>query len=772
MTIKALQPAFGAGEIGEELFGRIDLAKYASAVRLGRNVYVRPHGGLVNRPGTRFVAEAADSSYASRLIAFSFSTVQAYALEFGHQRMRVIVDGGLALEAAQPVESITQAQPAVVSVPGHGYSDGDEIVISGGLGMDEVKGDVFVVTGTTANTFTLLQKGEPGALNGAIWSAYQGGGSVARVYRLATPYAAEDLPALKTIQSADVLYLTHPAYDVRKLSRTGHTSWTLETVDFVPAIAAPGTPTATPTYAVAGSDTTYRYKVTAISDDTGEESLPSAEASCVNDLTLEGNFNTVGWAAVAGAARYEVYKEDNGVFGYAGGTEGLSLKDANITPDLSSTPPKAKNPFAGANDKPTAATFYEQRLFFAASTDRPQTLWGSASANFQNFGTRSILQADDSIEITLVARQVNAIRHLVAKEDLWALTSGGEWRIRGSDSEGYIAAGAPTPTRKISSWGAADVPPLEVGSSVVFVVEKGQGVRDLLNQIALEEFDVQEGSDLSILAPHLFEDRAVKAWAYAQTPHSLIWVVMDDGSLLSFTYYREHRVYAWTQHRTQTLGSDDGVFEDVVVVPEAREDVPYFTIKRTLNGQTKRYIERLPQRVATSPQEAFYLDSGLTYRGGKSERLLGLRHLEGRRVTALVDGQVVTGLTVAGGELQLPFAGSLVHVGLPYTATVRTLPLEIQLRDGYSNAKAKRLVRVVARVRHSGALWAGAAKADMSLQAIRTDEPMGSPADLHSGNVEFEAVSAWRKEADLWIEMRDPLPLEILSVTPEFALGR
>lgn len=774
MTITPSQPSFAAGEIAPELYGRVDLAKYQIGLQLAENLFVRPHGGIVNRPGTRFVCEAIDSAVAGRLIPFSFSTEQTYVLELGHQTMRVILDGGLALEEKQSVEAISQAASGLVTVPGHGFSEGEEIYLSAGRGMQEIAEAVLLVRNPTTDSFEVSRKNEPASIDTQGFSAYLEGATVARVYRLAMPYGEDDLAGLTWIQSADVMYLVHADYAVRKLSRTGHTAWTIETVDFVPATAAPASPAVSATVGTVPDPEvyeTYSYRITAISETTAEESLPTAAVSANNDLSLEGNFNTVTWSSVAGASRYEVYKNDNGVYGFVGGTEGTSFVDRNILADLSSTPPKAADPFTGSGNRPTTATFFEQRLVFAASTARPQTLWFSGSANFENFGTRAPAQDDDAVTVTLVARQVNAIRHLVAKEDLWALTSGGEWRIRGGGDVDFITPSSVT-TKRVSAWGASDVPPLEVGSSILYVVEKGQGVRDLFNQIALPEFDAQEGSDLSILAPHLFEGRAVKAWGFAQTPYSLIWVVMDDGALLSFCYYREHRVHAWTRHATESLSEADGRFEEVVVISEGQEDVPYFIVKRDFAGQTRRYIERLPKRQTGQVEEAFFLDCGLSYSGQAVQRIFGLDHLEGRAVVALADGHVLRGLTVEGGAVSLPGAASKVHVGLGYEAQLRSLPLSLSLRSGTTSGRAKRLVKVTARLRRSRGIWAG--PASDRLNAYRQDggARWGDPIPLFDGKVEIDLPAEWNREGDLWIVQRDPLPLELLDLSPEYGLGR
>ena len=106
MAISWIQPSFAGGEIGPSLYGRIDMAKYQVALRKCDNFIVRQYGGVENRPGTRFVGAAKYPNRKCRLIPFQFSTVQTYALEFGHQYMRVIKDGALVLNSSNVIYEI------------------------------------------------------------------------------------------------------------------------------------------------------------------------------------------------------------------------------------------------------------------------------------------------------------------------------------------------------------------------------------------------------------------------------------------------------------------------------------------------------------------------------------------------------------------------------------------------------------------------------------------------------------------------------------------
>jgi hypothetical protein len=146
---------FTGGELSPRLDGRNDLTKYAAGCKTLENFVVYPHGAAARRPGTTFVAEVANSANKTRLIPFEFSTTQTYMLEFSNLKMRVYKDRGSVLEGDKTISAITKANPAVVTATSHGYSNGDEVVISGVVGMTEVNGKRFLVANKTTNTFEL-----------------------------------------------------------------------------------------------------------------------------------------------------------------------------------------------------------------------------------------------------------------------------------------------------------------------------------------------------------------------------------------------------------------------------------------------------------------------------------------------------------------------------------------------------------------------------------------------------------------------------------------
>ncbi len=222
---------FTGGEFSPRLDGRNDLSKYTSASKTLENFVIYPHGSASRRSGTQFVAEVKDSSAKTRLIPFEFSTTQTYMLEFGNQYIRFYKDNGAILESDVTISGATQADPVVITATAHGYSNDDEIEISGVVGMTELNGKRYRVANKTTNTFEITDI-DGNDIDGSGFTAYTSGGTANRVYEITTPYGTNDLFDIKFAQSADVMYLCHPDHEVEKLSRTGHTSWTLADVEF------------------------------------------------------------------------------------------------------------------------------------------------------------------------------------------------------------------------------------------------------------------------------------------------------------------------------------------------------------------------------------------------------------------------------------------------------------------------------------------------------------------------------------------------------------
>lgn len=609
-----IQRAFASGEISPALYARVDFFRYQSGLRTCRNFFVMRHGGATNRPGTEFVGEAKDSSKAIRLYEFIFSDTQAFVLEFGDQYIRIIEDGSYLKEAAQNITGITQANPAVVTIAGHGYSNGDEVFIDGVSGMLEINNRNYKVANVTLNTFE-LQELDGTNIDSTSFGVYSSGGTAEKVYEVSTSYVEADLFDLQFAQSADVLTIAHPSYAPAELQRVAALNWTLTVLTYEPSIDPPSTGLGTSGTPPFGTNN-YEYKITSVAEETYEESLLSATSIVVTNVDEPTATTPVVliWDTVTGAAEYNIYREVNGIWafvGIAGPRPSNPLQgrfnDIGLTPDSTQSAPANRDPFPSAGNYPSSVAYYQQRLTFARTTNDVEKVWASRTGFFKNFSVRSPLQDDDSVTFTLAGRRVNEIRHLVDLNTLVILTSSGEWTLEGNEN------GVLTPStlnlRQQSYNGSSKIAPVIVGKSLLYVQARGTIIRDLGYNV---QSDGYQGNDLTIFSNHLFDDHNLIEITYQQVPHSIVWAVRDDGVLLGLTYVREQQMLAWSRH-----DFDGGFVESVATIPEGNEDILYIVIRRTVDGKTKRYIERMTTRNLDpdAVEDIRFMDSNLTYNG-------------------------------------------------------------------------------------------------------------------------------------------------------------
>ena len=295
-------PSFAKGEVAPALYGRVDTAMYNVALRTARNVIIHPSGGVSNRPGSLLIAPLKFHDVdTTRLFDFQFRTADQYVLEFGNLYMRVIRNDAQVTNAAVTITGASQTNPVVITAV-NTYSNGDEVFITGVLGMTELNGNRYIIKNVSASNYEITNQVTSENIDGTGFTAYASAGTSADIFELATPYLAADLATLKMVQSGDIITITHPSYAPRDLGRTGHNVWTLVVNTYAPVLADP-TGVAVAQQGTSGT-TTHRYKVTAIKaeEDTFEESLPGVStASSTPESATKANPVVVtdtahGWA--------------------------------------------------------------------------------------------------------------------------------------------------------------------------------------------------------------------------------------------------------------------------------------------------------------------------------------------------------------------------------------------------------------------------------------------------------------------------------------------
>lgn len=227
--VNALVNSFTSGEVTPRLNARVDTTKYRTGLRTCLNFIVMPHGGVRKRGGSKFIAPCKSGATATKMIPFEFNTEQTYMLEFGYAPsagyIRFFTNGGILTESAKTITGATQANPCEITSAAHGFSNGNWVLVRSVGGMTQLNNRHFQVANVTTDTFELS------GVNSSAYGAYTTGGTVSRIYEVATSFTADEVPDISYAQSADTLYLAHENHPLQKLERSGATSWAISDVD-------------------------------------------------------------------------------------------------------------------------------------------------------------------------------------------------------------------------------------------------------------------------------------------------------------------------------------------------------------------------------------------------------------------------------------------------------------------------------------------------------------------------------------------------------------
>ena len=625
-------------------------------------------------------------------------------------------------------------------------------------------------------------------------------------FEISTPYLTAELFDIKFAQSADVMYLTHPSHSTRKLSRTGHTSWTLTEVDFT---NGPFLDTNISTTTLTPSGTTGSVTITASSN--------TFVSTDINRLVRIGD----------GIAKITNFSSATSVTA----TTSTDFANTNASTNFS------LGAFSTTTGFPSCVTFFEQRLVFAATVNNPQTIYFSKSGDYENMDANigGTIKDDDAIVYTIASNQVNAIRFLSPTRTLIIGTAGGEFAVYGGGDNDAI-----TPTNIIikrqSNFGAANVDAVPVGNATLFLQRARRKIRELAYNF---DVDGYIAPDMTILAEHVTEG-GVTQMAYQDEPLAILYVVRGDGELVALTYQRDQQVTAWHRHIVGgVFGTGKAVCESVAVIPtDDTEYQVYVIVKRTINGSTKRYIEVLNTFDFTETDNTTFnfLDSQLNYDGvsttlngnisnsvttialtdassfssagkikinneiisyaGKStnnltgctrgvnsttavahtsgatvdqvlETVTGLSHLEGQTVSILADGATHPTKVVSSGSISLDRASKKVKVGLSYTSILQTMRINAGSQNGTAQGKTKRIYEVTARLFESVGIEVGPDLNNMERVPFRTSsDPMDQGIPPFTGDKEVEFRGNFETDGFIFVRQTQPLPLTVLSLYP------
>ncbi|NNG04032.1 MAG: hypothetical protein HKM95_08015 [Inquilinus sp.] len=791
-----LQTNFTAGEISPRLFGRVDIEKYGAGAASIENMVVLPHGGLARRPGTHFADAVKFPDRFSRLIPLELSPTLAYVLQFGNGYIRFHTDHSTAIDGRdfanggfdEGIEAWTDASEGTGTLT-HDPANGRLNLVGAGPGnaaraeqsfaavsvlpytinVDVFDGAVTVKVGSVSGGNDIADDILPAGLgrvltfqstvSRTVYVTFENAGNdtwqidnvglSSPIYEIDSPYVEADLERIKFAQTSTALYLAHPDWAPRRLRRLAVNEWVLEVLDFV--------------------DGPYR-------DPNKDETTLTPAAVSGPSVTLTASADVCAQSDDGRLVRLDNAAADaDWGWGIINGVTDARTVTVNVREPFAGTTATSKWRLGAWSDTtgwPAAVAFFEQRLVFANTDTEPDRFWMSKTGTpeqerFAPSDFDGTVNDDNAITYQIADDQVNAIHWLAGGDVLVVGTATGEYVIRAGANQTV------TPTniqvkRQTTRGSDPYVRPVRIDQQLLHLQRAGRKLRNFFF-----DFDVNGyvSDDIGIVAEHITRGRVFDL-AYQQEPDSIVWAARGDGALLGLTYQRDQQVIGWHRHRLGgLLGAAPAQVESIAVIPtpDNAADELWLVVARTVDGQTRRYVEYLGQPFAageTPQDEAFFVDSGLTYNGDPAQMFAGLDHLEGETVSVLADGAVHPDVTVSGGQIALTRPAGKVQAGLPYVSAVRMLSPESGGGPGPAAGKTKRIAELILEFYETLGARYGAEETTLDVIPFRAGgDPMDLPPPIFTGFKKVLFPRGYGRRIEPVVSQDQPLPLTLLTAT-------
>ncbi|KKM14255.1 hypothetical protein LCGC14_1707980, partial [marine sediment metagenome] len=387
----------------------------------------------------------------------------------------------------------------------------------------------------------------------------------------------------------------------------------------------------------------------------------------------------------------------------------------NATDAAVTTPMWAEGAWGEYRGYPRTVNFFEDRLWWASSTNYPDTMWGSQTSDYENMEYSDLGLDTDAIIAPLKDNEVSQIQWMMSRRVMAIGAANREYSLAAQNPEDPI-----TPLDKKSTpqtgFSSGSIQPVMLNDSIFFLQRQGKKLGAMKFDSVTENFVVD---DATLLAYGLLDSPPTNI-AVSRSPDSLIWVVRTDGVMPTFTYEPKEEVSGWGRQLTQNSANVNiplGFFESTAVIHGTTEDEIWVCVRRsvfltdaelaiilsydttptndvidmleilqalddfaagtlslklvtimqdmwaeaTLISSMGSYEEDVyyielfaPRDWGSDIEDAKFVDSLVTYDDvTASSAMTGLDHLEGKTVSVFADGVVFDDAVVASGAITL-----------------------------------------------------------------------------------------------------------------------
>jgi hypothetical protein len=408
---------------------------------------------------------------------------------------------------------------------------------------------------------------------------------------------------------------------------------------------------------------------------------------------------------------------------------------------------------------PSAVCLFDGRLYWAGKDN----IWGSGPDLFDSFD--DTVEGDArTIKKSLGSGPVDSINWLLPVLHLLVGAPGATEVAKASSFDEPLTQ-TKFGLKPVSSSGTAAIAAVRVDSSGVFVSRSTSRVIELSYDGASYTYVPQ---DLTAVIPDIGLPGGFVRVGVQRYPDTRLHFVRADGVVCVLLFDKTESVSCWLQVTT------DGEVEDVVVLPGTpgtpREDRVYYQVKRTINGSTKRYLEKWAlESQGQGAADTRLVDCHVAGTGAGSAVVTGLDHLEGETVNLWGNTKDLGSYTVAGGQITASEALTGPYaVGLDYTAQWMSAKLAVASQNGapLTQHKIVKSVGVILADTHAQGLKVGQDFDHLdNLPLIEqgkrvADDYIWTAYDQPS----FPVNGTWSPDSRICLQAQSPRPCTVLGI--------
>lgn len=755
---------FAYGEIAPIAQGRPDLKIGQNGLERCQNFIIEPYGPVRYRPGTIFVNHTRRHGQAA-FIPFQFNDQQSYLIEATDQFFRFYKDGAVIVSATTgTITGITLSGTGItVAYSGITLNAGDEIILTGVAGTTQVNGRSFVVASVGGGS-AVLQNEREANFDASAYTTYVSGGVIEKIYEIASPYTSAHIAQIQYTQNADTMYLFHQSYAPRKLTRSAHDNWTINTYSR--------------TNDPWGSAGNYPRC-----------GVFTADGRLVGGGTINNPETFWGSQAPnASGPRFDDFTTGTNA------TNGFQFTLAPLHGKVDSI-----QWVANTSKFLTVGTFGTVRRLYGATQDDPISATSITAKSVDTYGCAQILPATTGTTLFYVQRSNAVLRSF-------------EYDYQRDD---YVSANRSLVSSHLTRQGVKQIL-FNSGIPNILWAVRNDGV---LLGLTFEEREDKAGwhqhrlggngkvlaigtmprpdkpEQLWLIVERVFNgvtSRHVEYFSdipnYPNQPEDFYWGTDDDyadryenvlyerqkqETHLDATLTYDGRDVGIAANAALTLSGTTGaititasnsVFTAAMVGREiwkAYDDEGYGGGRAVITGYTN--ATTVTASVTRAFDNTVQIPAGQWYLTATT--ISGAHHLEGQTVQLLVDGALQPDVTVQNGMITLDAPSSYVHIGHKYVGVLRTMNLEFGGMNGPAQAKKRNLAELNLRFLNTVGTECGASIGGLRKIMFRsTDDYFDRPVPLFTGIVNQKLFGGWAREKRAYVVQRVPLPCTLLSM--------